>query len=54
MDIKSCLENFYNLKNSIYIMCRRGNNSRIATKYLLDLHFDNVINLEGGIEEYGK
>lgn len=36
-------------------MCRRGNASKQASEYLKNqLKIDKVINLEGGIEEYGR
>jgi rhodanese-related sulfurtransferase len=36
----------------VYIMCRRGNASRTATRYLLDNGYENVFNVRGGITEY--
>lgn len=39
-------------KTPIFVSCRLGNDSRRATKYLLDLGFENVKNVVGGINTY--
>ena len=36
----------------VYILCRRGNQSRKATKYLLEKGIENVYNVRGGLAEY--
>ena len=38
--------------DKVYVMCRRGNASRTATKLLLDAGLENVYNVRGGITEY--
>jgi len=39
---------------NIYILCRRGNTSRNATKHLLEMGYENVINIVGGMNEYSR
>jgi len=41
-----------NHDDEIVIYCRTGNRSRIASKTLYDLGFNNVINVLGGINEW--
>lgn len=38
--------------DKVYVMCRRGNASRTATKYLLENGYSKAINVRGGITEY--
>ena len=61
--ITSLLKHGYNVNESdindkpIYIICRRGNDSRIATKFIKDENQDKkfkIINLRGGMESYSK
>jgi len=35
-------------------MCRRGNDSRRAAKFLLDLGYEKIKNVIGGINQYGE
>jgi adenylyltransferase and sulfurtransferase len=38
----------------IYVMCRRGINSKKATQLLCDNHFENVFNVRGGLTSWSK
>jgi len=38
----------------IYVLCRRGNTSRNSTKHLLDMGYENVQNIIGGMNEYSR
>lgn len=40
--------------NEIYVMCRAGNNSTHAVKFLLEKGYTNVFNIEDGIHGYIK
>ena len=40
---------------SVFCMCRRGNASREASSFIKkQLKVEHVVNLEGGIEQYGR
>ena len=42
-------------KEKVFIMCRRGNDSKLATEFLInECGVKNCINVEGGIEAYSK
>ena len=41
-------------KKKVFIMCRRGNASKEATDFLLNLGIKNIMNVQGGITEYAK
>ena len=42
-------------KKKVFVMCRRGNDSRKATELLLkNCGATNAINVEGGIEAYSR
>lgn len=37
---------------SIYLICRRGNDSQLAARILLDRGFKNVCHIEGGLARW--
>lgn len=42
-------------KETVFILCRRGNDSRSATRLLIDqCELKNVVNVESGINGYSK
>ena len=49
---KDEIEELFNNNEKVYVMWRRGNASRTATKYLLDNGYGTAINVRGGITEY--
>ena len=41
--------------DKVFVMCRRGNDSRLATELLINkCGVTNCVNVEGGIEQYSK
>lgn len=49
---KEEIEEIVKSHDKVYILCRRGNLSRKATKHLLENGYENVYNVRGGISEY--
>lgn len=49
---KDKLDEIVNSYDKVYILCRRGNKSRTATKFLIDHGYENVYNVRGGITQY--
>ena len=49
---KDLLDEIVNTHEKVYILCRRGNKSRTATKFLIDHGYENVYNVRGGITQY--
>lgn len=37
-------------KDKVFVMCRRGNDSKVATQTLIDCKVSHPINIEGGID----
>ena len=54
-DARKQIEELCNQKKIVFIMCRRGNDSREATRILIDqCNLKNVVNVEQGINGYSK
>ncbi|CAI2371710.1 unnamed protein product [Moneuplotes crassus] len=49
---KDEIEEIFKTHEKVYIMCRRGNASRKATKHLLEQGYESAINVRGGITQY--
>ena len=52
-DVRAQLTDLSKSKSKVFIMCRRGGDSREATKILMEqCSLANVVNVEGGINGY--